>query len=868
MATVKGALALYDGMTGPLKSIHNALNIVLNSFEAVQSASENVVDVTAIQQAREELARAGATWDNIENNIRDADRAQDDFNDNVREGTTAVDGLGNKLKGILATVVSIAGVKSALNWGKENFELANIQRNAENQLKLVLANMGAQDIEIPVATNADEAAASLSACEDAVNQLDGATAKTAVDVAWDAGGLDGNTFENTLALNTNPAELDYSAFANGVDGSTLKNTLALDANGAAAVYDELTGAIDGNTLENTLTLDTGGAATAYNNFVGGVDGTQITIGVQADTTQTVSAFDAIAAKASEIQGRGIYGDEAMLAGAAELATYFSDTEAIISMMDTLANYSMGMSGGGAVDSKAMVDYATGIGKLMTGSYGAMTKKGFEFTDAQKAIIEGTATQAQIVEALGAEYLDMSSDMQAAAAINSVIAEAWDGLYDNMSNTPEGKIIQFNNSLGDLRETLGNRLYPAALKFFDVFTSKFPQIETVLTWFTDGLSALITILTWIATLGLDVATVFAENWSWLGPIVLGVAGALGVYYGAQLAANAVGLISKGVHIATAAAQMIQAAATGTLTATTAGAIAAQNGLNAALYACPIMWIVILVIALIAAFYAAVAAVNKFAGTSVSATGVICGAFMAALAFIGNIFVALWNIAVDVFVLIYNLVASVANFIGNVFTDPVGAVARLFFDLADTVLGVLQTLAGAIDAIFGSDLSGAVQGWRDSLGGWVEDTFGKGEEVMAKMNADDLKLGRFEYGAAYDLGYNFGEGIEDTVSGMFKMPTLDEMGFDDFGNNLEGIYGNTGDTAANTAATADAIEYTDEDLKYLRDIAEREAINRYTTAQITVEQHNENHISKDTDLDGIMEAWTADFAEKLDISGEGV
>lgn len=868
MATVKGALALYDGMTGPLKSIHNALNIVLNSFEAVQSASENVVDVTAIQQAREELARAGATWDNIEENIRDADRAQDDFNNQVREGTTAVDGLGNKLKGILATVVSIAGVKSALNWGKENFELANIQRNAENQLKLVLANMGAQDIEIPVITNADEAAASLSACEDAVNQLDGATAKTAVDVEWDTGGLDGNTFENTLALNTNPAELDYSTFANGVDGSSLKNSLALDANGAAAVYDELTGAIDGNTLENTLTLDTGGAATAYNNFVGGVDGTQITIRVQADTTQTVSAFDAIAAKASEIQGRGIYGDEAMIAGAAELATYFSDTEAIISMMDTLANYSMGMSGGGAVDSKAMVDYATGIGKLMTGSYGAMTKKGFEFTDAQKAIIEGTATQAQIVEALGAEYLDMSSDMQAAAAINSVIAEAWDGLYDNMSNTPEGKIIQFNNSLGDLRETLGNRLYPAALKFFDVFTSKFPQIETVLTWFTDGLSALITILTWIATLGLDVATVFAENWSWIGPIIAGVAGALAVYYGAQLAVNTITGISTALLHAHAFAENVKAASTMMATGATFAETSAQYGLNAALYACPIMWIVMLVIALIAAFYAAVAAVNKFAGTSVSATGIICGAFMAALAFIGNIFVALWNIAVDVFTLIYNLVATVANFIGNVFTDPVGAVARLFFDLADTVLGVLQTLAGAIDAIFGSDLAGAVQGWRDSLGGWVEDTFGKGEEVMAKMNADDLKLGRFEYGAAYDLGYNFGEGIEDTVSSMFKMPTLDEMGFDDFGNNLEGIYGNTGDTAANTAATADAIEYTDEDLKYLRDIAEREAINRYTTAQITVEQHNENHISKDTDLDGIMDAWTADFAEKLEISGEGV
>ena len=90
----------------------------------------------------------------------------------------------------------------------------------------------------------------------------------------------------------------------------------------------------------------------------------------------------------------------------------------------------------------------------------------------------------------------------------------------------------------------------------------------------------------------------------------------------------------------------------------------------------------------------------------------------------------------------------------------------------------------------------------------------------------------------------------------------------GNNLDGIYGNTGDTAANTAATADALDYTEEDLKYLRDIAEREAINRYTTAQITVEQTNHNNISGDTDLDGIMDAWANDFAERLDISEEGV
>ena len=86
---------------------------------------------------------------------------------------------------------------------------------------------------------------------------------------------------------------------------------------------------------------------------------------------------------------------------------------------------------------------------------------------------------------------------------------------------------------------------------------------------------------------------------------------------------------------------------------------------------------------ALFYAAVAAVNKFAGTSVSATGIICGAFMVAAAFIGNLFVALINFAIDIFVVLWNFIAAFANFFGNVFNDPVGAIARLFFDLVDTV-----------------------------------------------------------------------------------------------------------------------------------------------------------------------------------------
>lgn len=386
---------------------------------------------------------------------------------------------------------------------------------------------------------------------------------------------------------------------------------------------------------------------------------------------------------------------------------------------------------------------------------------------------------------------------------------------------------------------------------------------------EGLSMVAGVALEIFDLLVGVAGAVADNWSWLSPIIYGVAAALAVYYGWQLAVNAINAITKGIHIAMAVAQMIHAAATGALTA-------AQNGLNAALYACPIVWIIVLIIALIALFYAAVAAVNKFAGTSVSATGIICGAFMVALAFIGNIFVALWNLVVDVFVLIYNLVATVANFIGNVFTDPIGAVCRLFFDLADTVLGILQALASAIDAIFGSNLAGSVQGWRDSLGGWVDDTFGKGDEVMAKMNADDMKLGRFEYGAAWDAGYSFGEGIDESIanfdpSSLFdtNVPGADDYAnLSDYGSGIGGIGSGVDDIAGNTGKIADGMEITEEDLKYLRDIAEQEAVNRFTTAEITIEQTNHNTVSGKMDLDGIVSGLTDAANEAVDRIAEGV
>lgn len=377
---------------------------------------------------------------------------------------------------------------------------------------------------------------------------------------------------------------------------------------------------------------------------------------------------------------------------------------------------------------------------------------------------------------------------------------------------------------------------------------------------------------------SVGGVIADNWSWLSPIILGVASALSVYYGWLLLTKGAALAASAAQAVLTGAKVLAVPIYAALTGATMADTAAQWGLNAALYACPIVWIIILIIALIAVFYTVIAAINKFAKTSISATGIICGAFMVALAYIGNRFVTVINFIIDIFVVLWNFIAAFVNFFGNVFTDPVGAIARLFFDLVDTILSLLESLASAIDTIFGSNLAGSVQGWRNSLDGWVDDTFGKGTEIMAKVNAQDWHLDRFEYSSAWNKGYNFGKGVEEKFSGFL----------DGFGNNdkseelyenkqyaqynpaeeLEDIGGGVGDIAGNTSDIADSVDISEEDLKYLRDIAEMETVNRFTTAEVKIEQTNNNTISSDLDIDDVVSGLTDAMGEAVNIITEGV
>ena len=378
---------------------------------------------------------------------------------------------------------------------------------------------------------------------------------------------------------------------------------------------------------------------------------------------------------------------------------------------------------------------------------------------------------------------------------------------------------------------------------------------------------------------SVAGFVADNWSMISPIIYGIAAALAVY-GTYLA------IVKGMEIASAAASAIHAVAmsakigiTAALTGSTMAATAAQMGYNGALYACPIVWIIVLVVALIAIFYAAVAAVNHFAGTTTSATGLICGAFAIALAFIGNLFIGTVNTIIGIGVTLWNLIANFVNAFALIFNNPIAGIEALFLSLFNFIVEVIESAARMLDAVFGSNLADAVAGFQNKVQAKVDAviTENGGSEILKTVEMSDYQFNRFDYGDAWNSGYNFGEKIDDKISnfslsdivGKTDIPNPDDYisGFSDAIAN-SGAGGNLDSIADDTSAIKDSVDITDEDLKYLRDIAEQEAINRFTTAEIKLDMTNNNNVSSNADLDGIVDGMTTKVLEALEAVREGV
>lgn len=115
MATIKSQMVLNDGISGVLKKIVSALDTTLNSFEQVQRASGNTVDVSAINAARAGLVEAARDVNDMADGYRRAVQEEERLNDSINRGTSAMDGMLGKVKGVVAAIAGAAGVKKAID---------------------------------------------------------------------------------------------------------------------------------------------------------------------------------------------------------------------------------------------------------------------------------------------------------------------------------------------------------------------------------------------------------------------------------------------------------------------------------------------------------------------------------------------------------------------------------------------------------------------------------------------------------------------------------------------------------------------------------------------------------------------------------
>lgn len=429
---------------------------------------------------------------------------------------------------------------------------------------------------------------------------------------------------------------------------------------------------------------------------------------------------------------------------------------------------------------------------------------------------------------------------------------WNQIWTNMKN---GALMQFQPVLQKINELANN-----------------PSFQTFAANAVSALANLVNILLNIFELVSIVGNFISEHWSVIAPIIGGIAAALGLY-------NAALLISAGIQTVSAIAKGFHAIFTKAEATATTEATVAQTGLNAAMQACPIVWIIDLILFFIVIIYAVCAAIAHATGVADSGFGMICGGVNVVIQFFKNLGLTVANIAVGIGMAI----AALGSNIMTAFHNAICSVQSWWYDLLSTCLSVIESICQALNKLpfVEFDYSG-ISSAANEYAAKASEAAGNKEDYKSIGDAFNNGMSTFDTfqdgwaSKAYKSGASWGDGVANKVSGLFngnsKIDTSNM--FNGGGYNYSAGYdasqvpSNIADTASNTGKAADSLDITSEDLKYLRDIAEKETINRFTTAKIKVEMNNNNNISNDMDLDGIVDYLATGVNDAMEKAAEGV
>lgn len=555
------------------------------------------------------------------------------------------------------------------------------------------------------------------------------------------------------------------------------------------------------------------------------------------------------------QGLGVVGDEVQMAGAQQMATFLNNSDALQTLIPAMNNLAV-QQNGVAVSGENMKNIANMMGKAMQGQVSALTRVGITMTDAeQKALKNG-------------------NEMERAAMLAQIITNNVGNMNEAIASTPQGMMQQLSNTWGDMKEVVGGQLYPAVYNLFHTIMENQTAIESVLSSAAGGLNLVINVLTDVVSVAAQAGTFVSNNWQVIGPVVYGVVAALAAYATYVGITNAIDMISTGIKITMCVASYAHAAATGAEASATAAATAAQYGLNTAMLSCPLTWIVVGIMALIIVL---VALCNHFSGAghiALSAFGVVTGSVNVAIQYFKNLGLSV----ADVFIGIWNAAGACATNVETAFHNSISHVQTRWYNMLSTALTVVSGICSALNKLpfvefdysgitsaadnYASKAAAAAGNTKDYTS--VTDAFNKGIKTYDVYQSGWAK-------DAYTAGAAWGDGVTSKIKNTISSKATNTPSANNYPNALASsnaaTAANTADTAKNTAKTANTLSASSEDLKYLRDIADREYVNKFTTAQIKVEMINHNNVNNDMDLDGMAEHLRSKIEEEMNAAAEG-
>lgn len=432
---------------------------------------------------------------------------------------------------------------------------------------------------------------------------------------------------------------------------------------------------------------------------------------------------------------------------------------------------------------------------------------------------------------------------------TIVKNAMFAAVDDINSQFESMPMTFTDIATKFKNDAVKNFEPVAVQINNILNSR--RVKEFVANATSGINTLVSILSPSLNLIIAVGAKIYDNWSIIEPVLGTVIATIAAYnIGLGIMAVKTGIVSGATlihNLALIAHSILLGSTNEALIATTS----AQWGLNVAMLACPVTWIAAGIIAVIGVLYLGVAIFNKFAGTSISATGIMAGAFYSVVTVVRNAFAGVYNYTMQMIETVYNALTSIAEFIVNVlFGNPFKAIGNFIMDLVVLAINGLKLLGTVSDTILGTNTVQALDGLQNRMEGFKKNNIGENTIEFARLDLSEKRIKYEDPLQAAKNGYNswenvnLGSAIDEETKNIFK--------------NIEG----------NTKSMSDSLDLSLEEVKYMRDLAEMEVINRFTTAEVKVEVQNNNTISSSMDLDDVVDGITGKLSEKVQMMAEGV